>query len=99
MLKEQVRRLTEELAKANETIDFLSKLTNQNPNDLKANYEANVDGGGRTSNLPAIRSSRDGRPDSAGSAVTEKRGRREGSMNRVRESSRNSRESSMIEHR
>ena len=29
-LKEQVRRLTEELAKANETIDFLTKLTKEN---------------------------------------------------------------------
>ena len=28
MLKEQVRRLTEELTQANETIDFLTKLTN-----------------------------------------------------------------------
>lgn len=41
LLKEQVRRLTEELAKANETIDFLSKLTNENPQNLKSNFEAN----------------------------------------------------------
>lgn len=31
MLKEQIRKLTEELAKANETIDFLTKLTKENP--------------------------------------------------------------------
>lgn len=30
-LKEQVRKLTEDLAKANETIDFLTKLTKDNP--------------------------------------------------------------------
>ena len=40
MLKEQVRKLTEELAKANETIDFLTKLTKENPGDLKRNFES-----------------------------------------------------------
>ena len=99
MLKDQVRTLTIELAKANQTIDFLTKLTKENPNNLKANYDANTrQEANASSALPEIRNSRDGRPDSAGSAVTMKRGRREGSRN-MRDSSRNSRESSMIEHR
>jgi hypothetical protein len=34
MLKDQNRRLTEELTQANETIDFLTKLTND-PNNIK----------------------------------------------------------------
>lgn len=41
-LKEQVRKLTEELAKANETIDFLTKLTKENPQNLTKNYESNI---------------------------------------------------------
>ena len=104
--------MTEELAKANETIDFLSKLTNENPQNLKANFDANTrDAGGRASQegsgLPEIkqgqaaRSAQGPRPDSAGSAVTEKRGRRHGDAASAtrRESSRQSRESSLVEHR
>ena len=104
--------MTEELAKANETIDFLSKLTNENPQNLKANFEANSrDAGGRASldggGLPEIkqaqpsRSAQGPRPDSAGSAVTEKRGRnaRDPQSASRRESSRQSRESSLVEHR
>ena len=122
-----MRRLTEELAKANETIDFLTKLTKDNRGSIKENYEKNtgqtVDAvtspggkppmtpgkmslapGGRDSMLPEIKHSKDGmRPDSAGSALTEKRGRaREESAqrrNQARESSRQSRDSSIVEHR
>ena len=36
-LKRQVRILTEELANANETINFLSSLTGQNPQMIKGN--------------------------------------------------------------
>ena len=131
-LKEQVRKLTQELAKANETIDFLTKLTKDNKGSIKENYEKNTGcpncmnnaegvtspggkppmtpgkmmqlnpGGGM---LPEIKQSKDGalRPDSAGSALTEKRGRaREESAQRrnaARESSRQSRDSSVVEHR
>ena len=86
ILKDQVRRLTEELAKANETIDFLSKLTKQNPQNLKANFESTVQ---EESELPEIRKSRN---DSPGSAPTERR-------MKEREESRNSRDTSVVEHR
>ena len=86
ILKDQVRRLTEELAKANETIDFLSKLTKQNPQNLKANFESTVQ---EESELPEIRKSRN---DSPGSAPTERR-------MKEREDSRNSRDTSVVEHR
>jgi len=36
-LKKQVRILTEELAKANETISFLTSVTGQNPDIIKRN--------------------------------------------------------------
>ena len=36
-LKQQVKMLTEELIKANETIQFLSSITGQNPDLVKAN--------------------------------------------------------------
>jgi|TARA_B110000305_G_C19449491_1_gene646957 hypothetical protein len=61
--------------------------------------------GGEDTKLPEIKQSKDGalRPDSAGSALTEKRGRaREESAqrkNQARESSRQSRDSSVVEHR
>ena len=87
ILKDQVRRLTEELAKANETIDFLSKLTNQNPQNLKANFESTVQ---EDSEVPEIRKSRN---DSPGSAPTERM------KSRNREESRNSRDGSVVEHR
>ena len=38
-LKRQVRSLTEELAKANETISFLTSVTGQNPNLIKQNID------------------------------------------------------------
>lgn len=137
-LKEQVRKLTQELSKANETIDFLTKLTKDNKGNLKENYEkntgcpncmnnANVGENAISPNgkppmtpgkmmslnpnaaaggmLPEIKQSKDGamRPDSAGSALTEKRGRaRDESAqkrNAARESSRQSRDSSVVEHR
>lgn len=41
-LKDQVRKLTTELAKANETIDFLTKLTKDNKGNIKENYEKNT---------------------------------------------------------
>lgn len=123
-----MRKLTQELAKANETIDFLTKLTKDNKGSIKENYEKNTgqkeDGvtspsgkppmtPGKMMNLkpeggsmlPEIKQSKDGalRPDSAGSALTEKRGRaREESAqrrNNPRESSRQSRDSSVVEHR
>ena len=102
-LKEQVRKLTDELAKANKTIDFLTKLTKENPQNLKSNFEANTGAGNAPSNLPDIRrsaTSKEVRPDSAGSAVTERMGRKLATgASAARESSRQSRESSLIEHR
>ena len=52
-LKRQVKLLTEELAKANETIDFLSSVTGKNPGLIKQNIadmedEENRDGSRRT---------------------------------------------------
>lgn len=47
-LKKQVRSLTEELGKANETISFLTSVTGQNPNLIKQNLEraeASLDAG------------------------------------------------------
>ena len=40
-LKEQVRKLTAELEKANDTIDFLNKLTQENASKLQENFESN----------------------------------------------------------
>lgn len=105
MLKEQVRKLTEDLTKANETIDFLTKLTEKNQGDLKKNFEShnNPDGEG---SLPEIRRSLNGipRPDSAFSGDGRRSrggGARAGSG--FRESSRNSgrggADTSMVEHR
>jgi hypothetical protein len=45
-LKEQVRMLTAELFKANETISFLSSLTGQNPDLVKQNLN-NINNGSR----------------------------------------------------
>lgn len=70
----------------------MTKLTKENQSKLTQNFEANtgaVDG----SNLPEIRKSKigkNGRPDSAESAVTERMGRKlaAGNASGVRESSR-----------
>lgn len=42
MLKQTIRRLTEELAKANDTIDFQSRLLKQNQQNLQHNYEQSI---------------------------------------------------------
>lgn len=112
-LKEQVRKLTAELAKANDTIDFLNKLTQGNAATLQENFESNHAaakeiGGERDEEAPGPvkkPEATDGRAGSAGSAVTEKRGgapeSATGSAGRipVGDSARNSRESSLVEHR
>ena len=111
-LKEQVRKLTSELAKANDTIDFLNKLTQDNAQQLQSNFESNNANsepkckysrgeGEQVSESPDTKKvKKDDRPDSAGSAVTEKRGRNRGNVSASRgESSRHSRESSLVEHR
>jgi len=81
-LKEQVRRLTEELAKANETIDFLTKLTKENQGDLRKNFESH-NKQETDSSLPEIRRSLNGMPrsDSAfsGDGRRSRGGAREGS--------------------
>ena len=41
-LKDQVRKLTDELSKANGTIDFLTQLTKDNKGSIKENYEKNT---------------------------------------------------------
>ena len=45
-LKRQVKILTEELANANETINFLSSLTGKNPQMIKNNIGGGAGGGG-----------------------------------------------------
>lgn len=48
-LKRQIKILTEELANANETINFLSSLTGQNPQMIGRNLGRNISGGPRGS--------------------------------------------------
>ena len=53
-LKRQVRILTEELANANETINFLSSLTGQNPQMIGKNLgkAAQIGGAGQSATVP-----------------------------------------------
>ena len=41
-LKDEIKRLTFELQKANETIDFLNKLTKENSNQIQQNFASNT---------------------------------------------------------
>ena len=108
--------MTGELGKANDTIDFLTKLTQDNAEQLQSNFESNNHNdnansepkckycrgeGEQVSESPDTKKvNKEDRPDSAGSAVTEKRGRNRGNASASRgESSRHSRESSLVEHR
>ena len=50
-LKRQVKILTEELANANETINFLSSLTGKDPASIKNNLNSAMRGQGRGGSL------------------------------------------------